>query len=116
MNKGINVLSLFDGMSCGMIALERAGIKVANYYAAEIDKHTIKISKNNYPNIVQIGDVTKARFADGILYTENGDFNVGKFDLIIGGSPCQGFSMAGKMLAFDDPRSMLYFEYERLKE
>lgn len=56
-NEGINVLSLFDGMSCGMIALERAGIKVKNYYASEIDKHAIKVSKANYPNIIQLGDV-----------------------------------------------------------
>lgn len=116
MSKGINVISLFDGISCGMIALERAGIKVNNYYASEVDKHAIKVSKHNYPSIVHIGDVTKVFYSNGVLTTENGVFNVGKFDLIIGGSPCQGFSMAGKQLAFDDPRSMLYFQYERLKE
>ena len=103
MNEGLNVLSLFDGMSCGMIALERAGIKVKNYYASEIDKHAIKVSKANYPNIVQLGDVTKVDVQE-----------LPKIDLLIGGSPCQGFSIAGKQIAFDDPRSKLYFEYERI--
>lgn len=105
-NEGINVLSLFDGMSCGMLALGRAGIKIKNYYASEIDKHAIKVSKDNYPNIIQLGDV------------RNIDVQaLPKIDLLIGGSPCQGFSMAGKQIAFDDPRSRLYFEYERvLKE
>lgn len=103
MNEGINVLSLFDGMSCGMIALERAGIKVKNYFASEIDKHAIKVSKANYPNIIQLGDVTQVDAS-----------KLPKIDLLIGGSPCQGFSMAGKQIAFDDPRSKLYFEYERI--
>ena len=99
----MNVLSLFDGMSCGRIALERAGIKVDNYFASEIDKHAIKVSKANYPDIIHIGDVTKIDVK-----------SLPKIDLLIGGSPCQGFSMAGKQLAFDDPRSLLYFEYERI--
>ena len=99
----MNVLSLFDGMSAGMIALERAGIKVNNYYASEIDKHAIKVSKSNYPNIIQLGDVTSVDVS-----------TLPKIDLLIGGSPCQGFSMVGKQLAFDDPRSKLYFEYERI--
>ena len=103
MNEGLNVLSLFDGMSCGMLALERAGIKVKNYYASEIDKHAIKVSKDNYPNIIQLGDVTQIDVS-----------KLPKIDLLIGGSPCQGFSLAGKQIAFDDPRSMLYFEYERI--
>ena len=93
----MNVLSLFDGLSCGMIALERAGIKVKNYYASEIDKHAIKVSKANYPNIIQLGDVTKVSAE-----------NLPKIDLLIGGSPCQGFSMAGKQLNFNDPRSALF--------
>lgn len=102
-NEGLNVLSLFDGMSCGMIALERAGIKVKNYYASEIDKYAIKVSKANYPNIIQLGDVQSIDVQ-----------NLPRIDLLIGGSPCQGFSMAGKQIAFDDPRSKLYFEYERI--
>lgn len=110
----MNVLSLFDGMSCGMIALERSGINVKNYYASEIDKYAIKVSEANYPNIIRVGDVTKLVYKDGVLYTEFGEYAVGSIDLLIGGSPCQGFSMAGKQIAFNDERSKLYFEYERL--
>jgi site-specific DNA-cytosine methylase len=87
----VNVLSLFDGMSCGQIALERAGIKVDKYYASEIDKHAIKVTMSNYPNTIQLGDVTK-------LDTSM----LPKIDLLLGGSPCQGFSFAGKGLNFDD--------------
>jgi DNA (cytosine-5)-methyltransferase 3A len=98
----MNVLSLFDGMSCGRIALERLGIPVDNYYASEIDKYAIQVSQANYPNIIQVGDVTE-------LDTST----LPKIDLIMGGSPCQGFSFAGKQLAFDDPRSALFFEFVR---
>lgn len=96
----MNVLSLFDGMSCGRIALERAGIQVTNYFASEIDKHAIKVAMHNYPDTQQLGDVTKWR-----------EWNLPKIDLLIGGSPCQGFSFDGKQLAFDDPRSKLFFEF-----
>lgn len=111
----MNVLSLFDGMSCGRIALERVGIKVDNYFASEVDKNAIKVSKDNWTDVINIGDVTKVRYAGGTLYTEFGDYVVGKIDLLIAGSPCQGFSMAGKQLAFEDTRSKLYFEFERIK-
>jgi len=103
MDEGINVLSLFDGMSCGQIALERAGIKVKNYFASEIDKYAIKVTQSNYPNTIQLGDVTKVDSS-----------NLPKIDLLIGGSPCQGFSFAGKQLNFEDVRSKLFFEYVRL--
>jgi len=96
-------LSLFDGISCGQIALNRAGVKVDNYFASEIDKHAIKVTQHNYPNTVQLGDVTTVKCAD-----------LPKIDLLIGGSPCQGFSFAGKQLNFDDPRSKLFFEFVRL--
>lgn len=99
----MNVLSLFDGMSCGRIALERAGIPVTNYYASEINKAAIICSKQNYPEILHVGDVTKVRIPKGQ-----------KIDLLIGGSPCQGFSFNGKRLNFNDPRSKLFFEYVRL--
>ena len=99
----MNVLSVFDGMSCGRIALERAGIPVTNYYASEIDKYAITISKKNYPDTQHVGDVTQVSADD-----------LPKIDLLIGGSPCQGFSFAGKQLNFDDPRSKLFFEYLRL--
>lgn len=111
----MNVLSLFDGISAGMIALERAGFKVDNYYAAEIDPHAIKISQHNYPNIVHIGDVTKVRYADGVLYTENGDFNVGKIDLVIGGSPCQSISNLGDGSGLSG-KSGLFFHWLRIRD
>lgn len=103
--KKINVLSLFDGMSCGQIALKRAGIEVENYFASEIDKNAMFIAKKNFPNIKHIGDITKVKRSD-----------LPKIDLLIGGSPCQGFSFAGKQLNFDDPRSKLFFEFVRLLE
>lgn len=110
----MNVLSLFDGMSCGRVALERADIPVTNYFASEIDKHAIKVSEHNYPDIIRLGDVTKVSYKDGVLYSEKGEWKVGKIDLLLAGSPCQGFSLAGKQLAFDDERSKLYFVFERI--
>lgn len=98
----ISVLSLFDGMSCGQIALNRLGIKYNKYYASEIDKYAIKVAMANYPNTIQLGDVTQI---DGTKLN---------IDLLMGGSPCQGFSIAGKRLNFNDPRSKLFFEYVRL--
>lgn len=98
----MNILSLFDGMSCGRIALDRAEIKVDNYYASELDKYAITVTQANWPNTIQLGDVTKWR---------EWDIDWSSIDLLIGGSPCQGFSFAGKQLAFDDPRSALFFEY-----
>jgi DNA-cytosine methyltransferase len=99
----MNVLSLFDGMSCGRIALERAGVKVDNYFASEIEQPAIEVTMKNHPNTKQLGDVTKIKGED-----------LSKIDLLIGGSPCQGFSFAGKQLNFNDPRSSLFFEYLRL--
>lgn len=100
----MNVLSLFDGMSCGRLALERAGIPVTKYYASEIDKYAIQVSEKNYPDIIRLGDVTKWRDWASLGLISN-------IDLIIAGSPCQGFSFAGKQLAFDDPRSKLFFVF-----
>ena len=106
-NLGINVLSLFDGMSGAQIALEKANIPVLNYFASEVDKFAIKITQKNYPNTIQKGDVqsidTNALPRTGI-------------DLLIGGSPCQGFSFSGKRLNFDDPRSKLFFSYAKILE
>lgn len=96
----MNVLSLFDGMSCGQLALQRAGIKYENYFSSEIDKYAIQITQKNFPNTIQIGDVI--RWAN---------WHLPEIDLLIGGSPCQGFSVAGAGLNFDDPRSRLFFEY-----
>jgi len=91
---GITVLSLCDGISCGMIALERLGIKVKQYFASEIKDIAIKVSKENYPDIIQIGDVNKVSYKNGELFTENGSYKVPYFDLMIWGSPCQTFSIA----------------------
>ncbi len=98
----MKVLSLFDGISCGRLALERAGIPVERYFASEIEPNAIKISQKNYPDIIQLGDICKWK-------TWNIDW--GQIDLLIGGSPCQGFSFAGKQLNFNDPRSKLFFIY-----
>ena len=98
----MRVLSLFDGISCGKVALERAELPVDKYVAYEIEPNAIKISRKNYPEIEQRGDVTTADFKQ-----------YEGFDLLIAGSPCQGFSVAGKQLNFADPRSRLYFEFER---
>lgn len=98
----VKVLSLFDGMSCGQIALNRIGVKPDVYYAAEVDKYAITVTQANYPDTVQLGDVTKWR---------EWDIDWSSIDLLIGGPPCQGFSFAGKQLAFDDPRSKLFFVY-----
>lgn len=99
----MNVLSLFDGMSCGQIALNRADIPYNNYYASEIDKYAIKVTQHNYPNTIQLGDVTEIKSSD-----------LPQIGLLVGGSPCQGFSFAGKQLNFEDPRSKLFFEFVRL--
>jgi DNA-cytosine methyltransferase len=99
----MKVLSLFDGMSCGRIALDQLGIPVEKYYASEIDKYAIQVSLANYPDIEQVGDICNLDPKD---YKD--------INLILAGSPCQGFSFAGKQLAFDDPRSALFFEFIRL--
>jgi DNA-cytosine methyltransferase len=99
----MKVLSLFDGMSCGRIALDQLGIPVETYYASEIDKYAIQVSQANYPEIEQVGDICNLDPKD---YQD--------VDLMLAGSPCQGFSFAGKQLAFDDPRSALFFEFIRL--
>lgn len=97
----MRVLSLFDGICCGHLALERAGIKIDSYDAYEIEKNAIKATETNFPDVIQHGDVTKEDFTK----------YQGKIDLIIGRSPCQGFSSSGKQLNFNDPRSKLFFEY-----
>lgn len=98
MQKSINVLSLFDGISCGQLALKRAGIIVDNYYASEIDKHAITVTTSNFPNTIQLGDVTKWK-------TWNIDWN--NIDLLLAGFPCQAWSFAGKQRGTDDPRGAL---------
>ena len=98
----MNVLSLFDGMSCGQIALRELGITPRRYYASEIDKPAIGQTQLNFPETIQLGDVNNWR---------NWSIEWANIDLLLAGSPCQGFSFAGKQLAFDDPRSALFFVF-----
>ena len=97
-------VSCFDGLSCGQLALDKAGVLVDVYYASEIDKYAMKVAQANFPNTIQLGDVSKVSASS---------FNH-DIDLLMGGSPCQGFSFAGKQLNFDDPRSKLFFQFMRL--
>ena len=94
---------VFDGHSCGQLALKRAGIEYDEYHAAEIDKYAMQVTQKNFPDTIQLGDVC------GVVAKD-----LPKVDLLLAGSPCQGFSFAGKQLAFDDPRSALFFEFIRL--
>ena len=103
----MTVLSLFDGMSCGQIALRELGVPVERYYASEIDKHAIQQTQLNFPDTIQLGDVEKWREWD-IKWEE--------IDLLLAGSPCQGFSLAGKMLGHDDPRSRLFWVFVDILE
>lgn len=101
-NNGINVLSLFDGMSCGQIALKRANVKVSSYLASEIDKHAIKVTQHNWPNTIQLGSVTDLKAE-----------SIPNIDILIGGSPCQSFSASGNKSGFNG-KSGLFFEWLRL--
>jgi site-specific DNA-cytosine methylase len=98
----INVLSLFDGMSCGQIALNKVGIEYENYFASEIEQAPIKVTQHNYPNTIQLGSVIDVKGVD-----------LPKIDLMFGGSPCQSFSNAGKGEGFDG-KSGLFWEYVRI--
>jgi DNA (cytosine-5)-methyltransferase 3A len=112
----MNVLSLFDGCSGGQVALQKLGIHVDNYYASEIDKYAIKVTQANFPNTIQLGDVTQVKPSErgmGVDYALDYDPPI---DLLMGGSPCQGFSFAGHQLNFDDPRSKLFFDFIRIRD
>lgn len=112
--KKLNVLSLFDGMSCGQIALERAGIEVENYFASEIDKAAIQVTKHNYPSTAHVGDITKIKYQDGKLFDDSGTVVFeGSIDLVMGGSPCQSISNLGDGSGLDG-KSGLFFEFLRL--
>lgn len=103
LDKKINVLSLFDGMSCGYQALKEAGVSVGKYYASEIDNHAITISKKNHPDVIHLGDIRDISKKD-----------VGKIDLLIGGSPCQDLSVSGRRGGLSGEKSSLFFQYVRL--
>lgn len=99
----MNILSLFDGISCAQLALQRSKLKVKTYFASEIDQYATHITQSHFPRTIQLGDVRTIKAE-----------SLPKIDLLIGGSPCQGFSRAGKELNFSDSRSQLFFEYVRL--
>lgn len=102
----MNVLSLFDGISCGQLALRRAGVKIDNYFASEIDKYAIQVTQKNFPKTVQLGDVTQVDFSE-----------LPRIDLLIGGSPCQDLSVAkNERKGLKGARSGLFFEYIRALE
>jgi DNA-cytosine methyltransferase len=107
--KPINVFSLFDGMSCGQLALQKAGVPVGTYHASEIDKWAMKVTTKNFPFTLHMGDITKLE--DWRLKVIRDEVGI---DLVMGGSPCQGFSFAGKNLNFEDPRSKLFFDFVRV--
>lgn len=120
----MNVLSLCDGMSCGQIALDQLGIQFDGinnkYYASEIKTIAVKVTKDNYPNTIHIGDLTKIKYENGILYTSEGNYKT-SIDLVLFGSPCQSFSIAMntdmRIGLNDKVRSGLFFEcYRILKE
>lgn len=111
------ILSLFDGISCGRLALGRANIPVTKYFASEIKSSAIKVTQHHYPDTIQIGDVEKVKYINGVLYTENGEFET-KIDMLIGGSPCQDFSpikwMNHESLGLEGDKSKLFYEYLRI--
>lgn len=103
----MNVLSLFDGMSCGQIALRDMGVKIGRYYASEIDKHAIRQTQLNFPDTIQLGDVEKWR---------EWQIDWASIDLLLAGSPCQGFSLAGKKKGLSDPRSRLFWVFAEIRD
>jgi len=113
----MKILSLFDGISCARVALERAGIPVESYYASEIDEKAIQVSLKNYPDIIHVGDITKLSVSNPINWNcdngENWESVFKDIDLICGGSPCQSFSLAGNKKGFDG-KSGLFWEFARL--
>ena len=121
-NQEIVVVSLFDGISCGLQALKNLGFTNIKYFASEIDKNAIKVSEDNHPDIVRLGDVRTVKINNGFIESENGKWQLGeenyhqRINLILAGSPCQGFSFAGNELNFKDPRSALFFEFVRIKQ
>jgi site-specific DNA-cytosine methylase len=115
----LTVLSLFDGISCGQLALKRLGIDVT-YYASEVDKYAIQVTQHHFPNTIQLGDVRNVRYVRHTkqLVCDTGTYDVGDIDLLIGGSPCGGFSAAGnhsKSRAFEHVQSCLLYQYERIR-
>lgn len=117
--KGINVLSLFDGMSCGRVALDRMDVKIKNYVASEVDKYAIKVAATNFPDTQHMGSVTELDFQNGTVYNWMDEIELDKVDMFIGGSPCQSFSFAGSrkgMVTKDNVEILTLEHYLQLKE
>lgn len=112
------VLSLFDGISCGLLALNRCGIKVDKYFASEIEPYAMDVAQKNHPSIIEIGDITKISYKNGILYTPSKEYNVGHINLICGGSPCTNFSSIGYAngMSSGDIEILSLEQYLKLKE
>ena len=113
----MNVLSLFDGISCGFLALIKSGIQVDQYFASEIEPNAIRVAKKNNPEIIELGDITEIYYKDGFLYTPTSRYNVGCIDLICGGSPCTNFSSIGYAngMSFGDTEILSLEQYLKLK-
>lgn len=109
----MNVLSLCDGISTGQYVLKKEGININEYYASEIDRHAIKVTQQNFPNTIQVGDIKNINYDNGMLYTKEYCYEV-DIDIVISGTPCQSFSVAGKNKGFLDERGGLFFEFVRI--
>lgn len=119
MNSGLNVLSLFDGISCGQIALDRIGYKVNKYFASEIKKHAIKCTNHNYPHTIQLGDVRNIRYSKNYIKVDDvhspKKFNVDTIHLFLAGSPCKGISRLNKnQTGLEHDESRLFYEAVRI--
>lgn len=111
---GLVVLSLCDGISTGQYILKSLGIEVDKYYASEIEKTAIEVTQGHFPQTIQIGDMTKIKYKEGVLYTEKGEYKVPKVDLILSGTPCVSFSVAGKKENMNGVSGFLFYEFVRI--
>ena len=109
----MKILSFFDGMSCGQIAINKLGIKDYIYYASEVDKHAVKVTQSNYPNTVQLGDIRYIDYQDGYLITKDNKYFVGEVDLLIGGSPCTNLSIQGNREGLIEESLEIYLELKQ---
>lgn len=113
---GLTVLSLCDGISTGQYVLKKLGIEVDRYFSSEIEDSAIKVTQYHFPNTIQIGDMAKIKYEDGILYSEKGQYDVSKIDLILSGTPCVSFSVAGKKENMNGLSGELFYEFVRILE
>lgn len=111
---GLTVLSLCDGISTGQQVLKELNIEVDKYFSSEIEKSAMMVTQYHFPNTIQIGDISKVKYDNGILSTENGDFEVPKIDLILSGTPCVSFSVAGKKENMQGVSGELFYEFVRI--